>query len=268
MKGLSAIGESHAPGPRTGGTCYDTAVKQLPREQRIRAQQGSTRDFWERADQLMRAVAGADEEKAAEAFNQLYSLVRPRILWWFRKKQRGDAEDLTEEVLLRTWSGRDSYNPERPAYPWIVSIASNLRTDVARGEVRKRQPKTRNAELKWLTESPPERPEELAVEDGWIGAFQEGLRRLREAHRDHYDVLEVEMKDSDPDRSDRIAYIATQLSIKTGTAGSRRNRALAELKEILAGLGFRWLDRAAELPAETEIVLCYDDRLLIYSGPS
>jgi RNA polymerase sigma-70 factor (ECF subfamily) len=46
-------------------------------------------------------------------------------------RHREDAEDVTQEVLVRLWSHRDAIEPERMR-GWVMQVARNLVIDVAR----------------------------------------------------------------------------------------------------------------------------------------
>lgn len=59
-----------------------------------------------------------------------------------------DAEDLLQEVFLRSWTRLDQYDPERPFAPWLYALA--VRLAVSRGR-RRRLPAATEHELHELT---------------------------------------------------------------------------------------------------------------------
>ncbi len=47
-----------------------------------------------------------------------------------------DAKDLTSEAFIRAFEHLDSFNPNRPFYPWLSQIATNLCIDFIRRKSR------------------------------------------------------------------------------------------------------------------------------------
>jgi RNA polymerase sigma-70 factor (ECF subfamily) len=77
-------------------------------------------------------------------------------------RHRQDAEDITQEVLVRAVRSLRSWDRKRPLRPWILAIAANrCRTHLAK-QVQRPLPVEHLADLP--DERPPERDKDLAAE--------------------------------------------------------------------------------------------------------
>jgi RNA polymerase sigma-70 factor (ECF subfamily) len=77
----------------------------------------------------------------AEAFAQLVSLWQDRLVTFFLH-QTGDhatAEDLAQEVFLRVYRSRGSYQPTAKFTTWIHTIAANAASDLRQRAYRRRE---------------------------------------------------------------------------------------------------------------------------------
>jgi RNA polymerase sigma-70 factor (ECF subfamily) len=77
----------------------------------------------------------------AEAFAQLVSLWQDRLVTLFLH-QTGDhatAEDLAQEVFLRVYRARGSYQPTAKFTTWIHTIAANVASDLRQRAYRRRE---------------------------------------------------------------------------------------------------------------------------------
>ena len=83
--------------------------------------------------QLMHRVKEGDDD----AFAMLQEQYTPRVFGYFCKqlRDRGEAEDLTQEVFLRLYRSRLSYQPRAKFATWIFHITHN----VARNAIRSRR---------------------------------------------------------------------------------------------------------------------------------
>ena len=81
----------------------------------------------------MLAVRDGDET----AFAELEARYRTRVLGWFCRRlgDRVEAEDLTQEVFLRLYRARASYQPRARFATWVFHITQN----VARNALRSRR---------------------------------------------------------------------------------------------------------------------------------
>jgi RNA polymerase sigma-70 factor (ECF subfamily) len=83
--------------------------------------------------QLMMRVRAGD----APAFAELQARYTPRIFGYFCRllRDRGEAEDLTQDVFLRLYRSRGRYEPRARLATWIFHITQN----VARNAIRSRR---------------------------------------------------------------------------------------------------------------------------------
>jgi RNA polymerase sigma-70 factor (ECF subfamily) len=77
----------------------------------------------------------------ADAFARLVSLWQDRLVTLFLH-QTGDhatAEDLTQEVFLRVYRARGSYQPTAKFTTWVHTIAGNVASDLRQRAYRRRE---------------------------------------------------------------------------------------------------------------------------------
>lgn len=88
------------------------------------------------ADQagLVRAAAGGDRA----AFAALCRLVGPRLhrIAWRILGDEDQAADALQETLIKLAEGLHRYDPDRPLWPWLQSIAVRCAIDLQRRERR------------------------------------------------------------------------------------------------------------------------------------
>ncbi len=81
--------------------------------------------------ELISAIAKADRR----AFGEVYTRTAAKLLGVILRilKDRGQAEDVLQEVYLRVWQSADRYSPEtgRPM-TWLITVARNRAIDVLR----------------------------------------------------------------------------------------------------------------------------------------
>jgi RNA polymerase sigma-70 factor (ECF subfamily) len=69
------------------------------------------------------------------AFRQLFALLAPRVLAFFRRSfpgESGTIDDLLQQTFLRLHRTRSSYRQELPLRPWLFTIAARVRRDELR----------------------------------------------------------------------------------------------------------------------------------------
>lgn len=146
-----------------------------------------------------------------------------------------DAEDLTQEVFLRVWSGIGTYRGESKFFTWLYAVTKHVCTD----RVRKNSRTPRSFSLT------PQDPEEAAPfelsdmdrenapEDvACRRETQEAVRRAIASLKDEYRVI-VLLRDIEGYSYEEIARA---LGIGIGTVKSRLNRARQTLKKRLEGM--------------------------------
>jgi RNA polymerase sigma-70 factor (ECF subfamily) len=83
----------------------------------------------------------SDEELArrvqhgcVRSYEELDRRLRPRLIYLLRKRTGSaeDAEDLTQQALLRAYQRIDQYDPNRPFRSWLFTIAVRLSIDAYR----------------------------------------------------------------------------------------------------------------------------------------
>jgi len=65
----------------------------------------------------------------ADTFRNLYLEHGPRAQGFFLRMTGYDRElarDLTQDLFMRLWSAKDSYDPKRPFLTWMFAIAYNM----------------------------------------------------------------------------------------------------------------------------------------------
>ena len=137
---------------------------------------------------------------------------------------RGRAEDIVQETLIRAWRHPDAVRPGHgPVRPWLYTVARNLAIDA----VRRRASRPREVSDAPLALLPsPEQDIDRAVET-WV--MLDALDSLR---RDHRDVL-VEVYY----HGRSVAEAAAALGIPEGTVKSRTYYALRALRLTLEERG-------------------------------
>lgn len=136
---------------------------------------------------------------------------------------RGRAEDVVQEALLRAWRHRRILESSPPAVrAWLHTVARNLVIDEWRS--RRVHPEVPVAEVP-EDGGQPDRSDELLL--SWVVA--EALTRLSREHRDV--LLECYY------RGRPVAEAARRLGIPEGTVKSRTHYALRALRLALEEMG-------------------------------
>jgi RNA polymerase sigma-70 factor (ECF subfamily) len=181
---------------------------------------------------LMQRVRHGD----TEAFAALRERYAGRVFGFFFKalRDRADAEDLTQEVFLRLFRSRASYQPRARFTTWIFHITQNVARNALRS--RRRRPCVRldpeapgsQALFEGLLPDrgdAPSRPLELSELAGQVRAAVAGLagrqRTALELHQFH-------------DRT--YAEVAEELDMSPKAAKSLLYRARNQLREALTPL--------------------------------
>ncbi|WP_336921146.1 sigma-70 family RNA polymerase sigma factor [Aquipuribacter sp. SD81] len=80
-------------------------------------------------DELGNAFAAGHEQALAEAYTRWAGLVHGISLRALADRQ--DAEDATQQVFVRAWRGRDTYDPRRGTLAgWLIGISRHVTADV------------------------------------------------------------------------------------------------------------------------------------------
>lgn len=78
-------------------------------------------------------------EGRAEALSELDRRLRPRLVRWLtgRMGNAADAEDVAQTALTRGLTRLDQYEPRRPIWAWMRTIAGRAAIDHARRDARR-----------------------------------------------------------------------------------------------------------------------------------
>jgi RNA polymerase sigma-70 factor (ECF subfamily) len=125
------------------------------------------------AEVMLRVRAG--DESAFDYLLQKYR--RPMVSFMYRMtRNSGAAEDLAQEVFLRVYRSRESYEPQAKFTTWLYRIATNLAVNYARDTRHDRPENTVS-----LDEPDTETGRTVDVADGALPAEEMIVRRERMA---------------------------------------------------------------------------------------
>jgi RNA polymerase sigma-70 factor (ECF subfamily) len=169
---------------------------------------------------LLQRVARGDRA----AFELLYTRYARAVLSLALRllRDRGRAEDATQETFLSVWRSARSYRPERgPGAPWLFAVARNAIVDRARA--RTDVPVEHGDEAPAPDAGPPER-----AEQAWLAwRVHRALEELPERERVTLELAYYGGLSQ--------SEVAARLDIPLGTVKTRTRSALARLSELLEG---------------------------------
>ena len=174
-------------------------------------------------DEAMRAI----REDSEDGLRSLATTLRYPLESLARRLlgDRGAAQDVVQESLVRIWRNRAQYDPDRPAWPWIAGIVRNTcHEHWRRNGGRRRSGPAHELPLEYAgyIQCPAPRPD-AAVQ-------RSELARLVRAHVAELPptLREVVQLSFFEDMTHR--EIATLLGIPVGTVKSRKHRALQRIR--------------------------------------
>jgi len=162
---------------------------------------------------------GDRETDRRRRFAALCEELRPDLLrfaWWLGR-DRGLAEDVVQESMLRAWKSIDALTDESRAKAWLLTI---VRREFARSFEKKR---LEVADIDTLVAT--EAAALAAPDDERVAEVREAIFRLEEQYREPL-VLQVLMGYSTQE-------IAGMMGIEQGAVLTRLFRARARLRERL-----------------------------------
>ena len=165
---------------------------------------------------MNRAVGETDRRRR---FGKLCESLRPDLLrfaWWLGR-DRGLAEDVVQESLLRAWKSFDSLEDESKARSWLLTI---VRRELARGFGKKR---LEFADVDALVAAESEML--AAPEDERVEEMRNAIFRLERDFREPL-VLQVLLGYSTQE-------IADLMGMRQGAVLTRLFRARAQLRQQL-----------------------------------
>jgi RNA polymerase sigma-70 factor (ECF subfamily) len=167
-------------------------------------------------------------EQDLSAFEMLYGRYARAVyaIALRRLRDRGHAEDATQEVFAAVWRFAATYAPERgPAARWLFTVARNTVTD--HGRVTRR---LRDALQEEAPEPVSDQPgPDQAAEDAWISfCMHAAVTELPERERVPLELAYWGGQSQ--------AEIARQLGVPLGTVKTRTRSGLARLAARLEGV--------------------------------
>jgi RNA polymerase sigma-70 factor (ECF subfamily) len=162
---------------------------------------------------------GDGETERRRRFGALCESLRPDLLrfaWWLAR-DRGLAEDVVQESLLRAWKSFDSLKDEGKARAWLLTI---VRRELARSFERKR-PELADIDALAAAESALL----AAPEDGRVEEMRSAIFRLEAGYREPL-VLQVLLGYS-------TLEIAEIMGMQQGAVLTRLFRARQRLRQRL-----------------------------------
>lgn len=189
--------------------------------------------------ELMRRVA-ADEPSV---FEQLVHRILPRLLGYFRRlgADAALAEDCAQDVLLKLYRGRATYQHRARFVTYLLHVARNHWIDMYRH--RRLGPRTVSADAAGPGEdeeeggggaqrlpAPTQDAGAIADRPGLRAALDRSLARLSPEHREAFVLAHLETL--------RYEEIAQILGVPVGTVKSRVHASARQLRELLSREGF------------------------------
>jgi RNA polymerase sigma-70 factor (ECF subfamily) len=177
------------------------------------------REHLQRLNQLLLRVAGGDQQ----AFADLYQATSARIFGVIHRMlhDRGEAEDILQDVYVAAWRRADTFDPARgSALTWLITLGRNRTID--RMRQHREEP---------LDEDMPEIEDE-APTPAAVAELSEERKRLERC------LQQLEPKQSGVVREaffTGVTYseLAERLSVPLGTMKSWIRRSLMQLKTCL-----------------------------------
>ena len=222
-----------SPG-RSFSTWIGSLLPQLPKGLRAPTMEFSA-SAGDRTDSSPSAISGElvaklrrrDPEALETFFDQqfprVYSLVA-RLL-----RDRTEAEDITQETMLRVHRSLETLDPQRDPVPWVTAITYNVCRDYWRSRAYKKSRRTESlsADPDWAYQmaDPAGGPEEEQEVVRNEAAVQNALARL--AHDARALIL---MRDYQGMSHEQISRV---LAIKVDAVRKRYSRALRDLGRLL-----------------------------------
>ena len=190
----------------------------------------------EKDSKEMRALILAAQAGDEQAFEQILRLIEVPVyrLAFSMLRHKEDAEDVSQEVLIKLWRTLPDYRFECPLLLYVLKMTRNAALDLERKRSRRRE-----NEVSLTVENDDGERVDRELAD--TSEDNDPAKRLTRAER----IAEVRraIEALPPDQREIIilkdiqglsyAQIADLLSIEEGTVGSRISRARKNLEKIL-----------------------------------
>jgi RNA polymerase sigma-70 factor (ECF subfamily) len=173
---------------------------------------------------LAALITQVAETRDRQAYAALFKHFAPRIMAYLRRggMGAGEAEELTQEVMLTLWRKAGYFDPLRAgAATWLFAIVRNARIDRA----RRRRDAT-------LSGAPPLEEADAAPSAESMSLVTEREAQLRSALNslspEQKEIVQLSFFSDTPH-----AAIASKLNLPLGTVKSRVRLAIAKLRILL-----------------------------------
>lgn len=185
----------------------------------------------EEAADLLRRIAGEDEDALAE----LYDRFAPTLMGVVRSvlRDRTESEDVLQEVFVTIWNRAGAYDPAlgRPQ-SWLITVARNRAYDRARSLGRKAElRKERETELADTVAERLRRQWDPSLRDDEVEAITRALDKLSDEQREAVAMAYL--------NGFTQQEIAETLDSPIGTVKARIRRGLGRLHELLRHTSLR-----------------------------
>ncbi|WP_146340880.1 RNA polymerase sigma factor [Nesterenkonia sp. NBAIMH1] len=135
-------------------------------------------------------------------------------------RHRQDAEDAAQQVFVRAWRFRESYDPAKPPGAWLTGIARRVITDTF--HARQRNQRSAEAGGAAFLHGAPDQPIETVVDQVTVH------QAISELGPPQDEILRMAYGQDLPVRT-----ISERLSMPVGTVKSHMHRGLARLRRTL-----------------------------------
>jgi len=158
------------------------------------------------------------------AARSLIELVSPNLHRYLaaQSANRGDADDLLQEVWLRIHRVRHTYQPRKPLLPWVYAIAHRVRVDHYRRAVR-----TRVREQRW--EELRESASSFEAEGAHPSELQELLAPLSQSEREVLQMMKISGMS--------LEEVARATECSVGSVKQKVHRAYGKLRRTMSLVG-------------------------------
>ncbi|PKK84438.1 MAG: hypothetical protein CVT49_03695 [candidate division Zixibacteria bacterium HGW-Zixibacteria-1] len=147
------------------------------------------------------------------------------ILMMLGKKDM--AEDVVQEAFVKGYLALGSFDPEKPFYPWIATIARNLALNLIKKEEREK-PASEYDDLLASVPDGADNPLDRIIDSENNRRFARAVEALPPQYRVVFVMRMIEKKSYEE--------IGRELKISPGTVDSRLYRARQKLLEMLKDL--------------------------------
>jgi RNA polymerase sigma-70 factor, ECF subfamily len=206
------------------GSPFATALPSLARGHRVESHPMSAEPARRTDEQLVEAVARADEHALGELYDRF-----GKVAYGLAYKILQDAnlaEDAVQEAFLQIWRGAGSYRPERAkASTWLLTYVHRRAVDLVRREQRRR-----TVQLDPLPEPSGSGADEEVVARSRREIVQDALRRLPPEQREAIELAYYGGLTQ--------SELADRLEQPLGTIKSRMFTGLQRLRVLLVEAGY------------------------------